>query len=200
MKPSIGKLRHSVTGRSSLLVLGCLLVPWTPSTCSREPQADALSPRIQELERLGKRREALQNLSYLANSVEAFLDRQHDLPPPAGAIGIQKEFRCELPEPVDWTPSGSPCDFEDHWFPGARSDWNAGTWEKFEFYLDFPHHYRYSVQHEERGDLVAVRLLASGDLDCDGIWSTISREKLIDPGSCWVEGSPAPTLDDGSLE
>jgi len=166
--------------------------------CSREPQADALSPRVQELEQLGKRREALQNLSHLAHEVVAFLERQHD--PPPGHIGAHWEFRCELPEPVDWTPSGSPCDFEERWFPGARSDWNAGTWKEFEFYLDFPHHYRYSVQHDEKGDQVVVRVLASGDLDCDGTWSTISREILVDTATCSVEDNLAPTLDDDSLE
>lgn len=197
MKSSIGKLRHFVTGRSSLLIFGCLLIPWTTSMCSREPQADALSPKVQELERIGKRREALHCLNDLAHFVNHFLERQHYGPShldPDGGI------RCELPEPADWTPPGSPCDFDEHWFPGSREDWSAPTWKEFEFYIDFPHHYRYSVQHEERGNRVAVLVLASGDLDCDGTWSTISREILVDPATCTVEEMQAPSLDDDSLE
>jgi type II secretory pathway pseudopilin PulG len=71
-------------------------------------------------------------------------------------------------------PRGSPAADP----PGA---WEHPSWQALGFALDDAHWYAYRVEVEDR----AVRVVAQGDLDGDGILSTYER-KVVREGPTWV--------------
>lgn len=70
-----------------------------------------------------------------------------------------------FPASVGWTPSDSACDHEDQRYPVHPALWKKPTWRALGFTIDRPSHFQYRIESHTSH----ARLLARGDLDCDGL-------------------------------
>ena len=100
-----------------------------------------------------------------------------DLDRIAEGIAVQystrdSERRCGvLPEPNEWTPSGSNCDNEDGKFAYLDQDWLDPSWVLMDFNPQAPTYFSYRVQR----DGLRILVEAKSDPMCDGQELTVTK-------------------------
>jgi hypothetical protein len=112
--------------------------------------------------RTSRTAEATENLDRVAHAATTYLNDSTKKPLAAAP----------LTPPI--VPRGSPAADP----PGA---WEHPSWQALGFSLEDAHWYAYRLEVEDR----AVRVVAQGDLDGDGILSTYER-RIVREGATWV--------------
>jgi hypothetical protein len=72
-----------------------------------------------------------------------------------------------------------------------RSIWETSKWNAVEFQMDSPHAFLYSFNSKETGDGATFVVTANGDLDCDGVESTLQRMGFV-PAAGLAKGTTVP--------
>ena len=104
---------------------------------------------------------------------------------------------CQFPKSVPCTPAKSPCDYPERKYPASatRGQWDA--WAALTFEMAEPHYFQYCFESGGVGANAWMKVIAHGDLDCDGVKSTFTRMALAGEtavaGECTVRGSSAYT-------
>ena len=134
-------------------------------------------PAVLKYIRRSKTVEATMNLRKLFDATVAYYATEH--PDPTGMI-MPRQF----PAAQGWSPALGACCAQ----PGqkcaaetASGLWLLPTWQVLNFGMDDPFYYSYQADGSGGaavGDL--LRLEASGDLNCDGVYSLYRRALTID--------------------
>ncbi len=82
-----------------------------------------------------------------------------------------------LPASVGPTPARGACCESDGQCQPNGGLWEHATWQSLGFAMTSPH--RYSYEYKRSDDGKSFTVLAHGDLDCDGIYSTYSLKGAV---------------------
>lgn len=90
----------------------------------------------------------------------------------AGAVTAAPRF----PPTVAQTPALPCCIGSSDRCAPEPTQWTSPSWQALQFSLDEPHYYRYEFISSGAGVGAKFTARATGDLDCDGIYSTFERD------------------------
>ncbi len=130
--------------------------------------------------------EAIANLRKLYDSTVTYIESEHAAVD--GAI-LPKTF----PQAVDWNPArGTCCGQTGQKCAPGSANWTGPTWQVLNFSLDDPFYYSYETVNvigdgSHGGDQYDIE--ASGDLNCDSIYSLFRRTLKIGAGFPVTGGS-----------
>ncbi len=136
-------------------------------------------PSFMKYIRRSKTTEASMNLRKLYDSSVTYYEAEH-----ADATGniLTKQF----PNTKAWTPPQGQCCAETGQKcapPAHITDWTDPTWQALNFSIDDPFYYSYSA-NQAVGTGVAISdrydLQASGDLNCNALYSLFRRSATVD--------------------
>jgi type IV pilus assembly protein PilA len=140
--------------------------------------------------RRSKTTEAAMNIRKMFDSDVSYYEGEH-----ASVTGgiLAKQF----PAVQAWTPAQGAC-CPNKCAPN-QAQWQTGTWQALNFGVDDPHYYSYQVAvGAGTGSAVGdyQQLQASGDLNCDGVFSLFQRTATVLAGNTISGGSGLYTQND----
>lgn len=126
--------------------------------------------RDAERERTGKKAkssEPVMNLKKIYQGARAYYTEE------TVSRGTGTVLPPQFPESVSTTPAaGSCCDHPTGKCPPDPAIWSAPGWQALKFSMDDPHYYSYTFESSGTGASAVFTARATGDLDCDGTYST----------------------------
>ncbi|HEV8324795.1 MAG TPA: hypothetical protein VG389_24470 [Myxococcota bacterium] len=158
--------------RKRLIAALTLLLLWPSSGIL----AAVAIPAYLKYIRRAKTSEATMSLRKIFDSSVSYYDAE--LTDSDGKV-MPKSF----PASTDWTPPlGECCKHPGGKCPPDPALWDTPTWKALNFFIDDPHYYSYRYVSSGTGSDtgVAFTASASGDLNCDGVYSTFERIGSVD--------------------
>lgn len=132
-------------------------------------------PALTRAVRRSKTSEATVNLRRIFDgAVTSFQDDQVNR---AGAAGLPS-----FPSSADPTPAVNACCVANDVgrCPVGAAVWRQETWHRLGFSVSDPHYYWYEFESQGSGLKALFTARASGNLDCDDIYSTFERLGYVD--------------------
>ncbi len=127
----------------------------------------------------------------LGSCKEASHDHKRDTP--EYTLALRKMYQAakayyysnaELPASAPLTPATSCCAGPGHRCAPEATQWDTPAWQAIDFGMFEPHYFRYELV----SDRESLRVIARGDLDCDGIESEFSLGGHIENGNLVNDG------------
>lgn len=155
----------------SLPMVGCGKSDDAPKAGEKKKKTEAGKMSVEEEKaRRAKTAEAVDNLDKIYKAATYyFQDPKNDPERP------DKRLACYFPDTIPCTPAKDACASPDKKLPGGpASTWDA--WAALAFEIKEPHYYQYCFESSGVGATARFKATAIGDLDCDGVKSTFTRE------------------------
>lgn len=140
-------------------------------------------PAFEKSVRRSKTSEATINLRRIYDgAVTSYQSQQVD----RGGLGLAARF----PDAVAPTPGENACcEANDRGqCVGSAAAFVRPTWQQLQFSLDDPHYYWYVFDSEGEGAGAQFTARASGNLNCDNVYSTFERIGFVDLLSGNIQG------------
>ena len=154
----------------AISVLGCALAATVPA-CIRAMHAARTAEAVDDVEQI------------LRSSIQRRNDEAAAPPAVAAAPAPSSSaHKSTAPTPLvsaPLTPASVPRG-EAVW--DAEGTWEHPTWKAIHFSIDTPHWYAYQLDVDPDPS-TALRAVARGDLDGDGVLSTFERDAILDPSA-----------------
>ncbi len=131
-------------------------------------------PAFMKYIRRSKTTEATMNLRKIFDSSIAYYTEEHAS---RGGNILPRQF----PTTVVSTPPGKACagNTSQKILPTSNM-WNSPTWQGLTFAVEDPFYFQYSYDAANTGNAAQFTARASGDLNCDALFSTFERIGTID--------------------